>query len=192
MTGTWALGWATNDIVTAAEYKKSVGAIFDTTLGGSAASIDITSISATYANLMLSVYARGDNAATTTSVLMRFNGDAGANYDWQQLRGAAAVASAAEAFANTTLATGVAPGNTAGANLFGALDIFIPHYAGSTNNKTFVSVSCAKVGTTTGLILVDHFGGGWRSNAAINQITLLPTSGNFVTGTRATLYALGA
>jgi hypothetical protein len=141
---------------------------------------------------MAIIYARGDIAATTSSVLMQFNGDTAGNYDWQQLRGAAATASASEAFANTTGVVGVSPGGTAGANLFGAISLFIPHYAGTTNNKTWVSTSFAKVGTTTGLVLRDDFGGGWRSSAAINRVTFLPTSGNFVTGTRVTLYALGA
>lgn len=192
MTGTWASGFVTGDIITAAEYKKQAGSIYDTTLGASAASIDVTGISATYANLMMSIYARGDTASASTNTLMRFNGDTAANYDYQQLHGAGASATAVETFAATSSIVMVAPANTAGANLFGSAEVFIPHYAGSTNNKQFVSIAASKFGTTTGLLFVDIFGGGWRSTAAINQITLFPAAGNFVAGTRVTIHALGA
>lgn len=177
--------------MTAAEFKKSAGSIFDSTLGGSAATIIISGISATYAHLMVSLYARSDVAAASTAVLMQFNGDAAANYDYQELDGIAAATSAGELFATSGLAIGTAPANTASANLFNAAEIFIPNYAGTSNNKQFVSINSHKTGTTTGLLRVSVFGGGWRSVAAINQITLL-TAGNFVAGTRVTVHALGA
>lgn len=192
MTGTWASGWATGDIVTAAEFKKTAGSVFDTTLGGSAASIDVTAISNTYAHLMISIYARGDTAATSTPVFVRFNGDSGLNYDYQQLFGTAATTGAAELFGQSAASVGSMPANTAGANLFSSHEVFIPHYAGSTNNKQIVTFTSFKLGTTTGLMANNIFGGGWRSNAAINQITLLPSAGNFVAGTRVTIHALGA
>lgn len=192
MTGTWQSGWATGDIVTAAEFKKTAGSVFDSTLGVSAASVDITGISNTYAHLMISIYARSDVAAGVSNVLMRLNGDTAANYDYQDARGNAAVTSASESFAQTSSIIGLSPANTAGANLFSSIELFIPHYAGSTNNKQFVSISGSKSGATTGNLFVDIFGGGWRSNAAINQVTILPASGNFVAGTRVTVHALGA
>lgn len=192
MTGTWATGWATGDIVTAAEFKKTAGSIFDSTLGASAANVDVTGISATYAHLMVSIYARGDVVATQTSMQMRFNGDSSGNYDYQELFASAASPVAAEAFAGTGAPMGFCIGSTAGANLFSATEVFIPHYAGTTNNKSYVSIACRKMGVTTGLLGVDIFGGGWRSNAAINQVTIFPASGNFVAGTRVTVHALGA
>jgi hypothetical protein len=192
MTGTWATGWATGDIVTAAEFKKTAGAIFDSTLGASAANVDVTGISATYAHLMVSIYARGDVASTATAIGMQFNGDTAANYDFQMLQGSASVAAASETFAGTAANLGFASGNTAGANLFSSTEVFIPHYAGSTNNKQFVTIASVKTGTASGSMFVNVFGGGWRSTAAINRITFLPASGNFVTGTRVTVHALGA
>lgn len=192
MTGTWASGWATGDIVTAAEFKKGVGAIFDTTLGGAAANIDVTSISATYAHLLLTLYSRSDAATALVAGLMRFNGDSAANYDYQYVQGQAATASAAESFGASSLTIGNIAGNTAGANLFGTQEIFIPHYAGASNNKGFIALSANKIGVATTNITVNLFGGSWRSNAAINRITLLPGSGSFMAGTRLTIYAMGA
>lgn len=192
MTGTWATGWATGDIVTAAEFKKAAGSVFDTTLGASAANVDVTSISATYAHLMISVYARGDAAATVSNLQLTFNGDGGANYDNQDLFGSAAVATAAEAFAGTSMFIGSIAANTAGANLFGTAEIFIPHYAGSSNNKQVVVINANKAGVASGNMLVGIFGSGWRSTAAINRVTLTLSAGNFVAGTRVTVHALGA
>ncbi len=192
MTGAWNSGWATGDLTLAAQYAKGWGSIADTTLGGSAANVDMTSISGTYAHLLVIVYARGDTALASTFLNMRFNGDAAANYDWQDLRAITTTVSAGEAFAQAQVVMGQIPANTAGANLFSAQCIFIPHYAGSANNKIAVSMSAAKTGTTSGSLINEAYGGFWRSSAAINRITLLPNAGNFVSGTRVTLYAMGA
>lgn len=193
MTGTWASGWATGDVVTAAEFKKSAGSIFDSTLGGSSATVDVTGISATYAHLLVSIYARSDVAATVASVFMQFNGDAAANYDYQYISGSAAAVTAGEGFAVATgCFVGSFPANTAGANLFGTSEVFIPHYAGSTNNKQCVTINSCKAGTTTGLLSAFLLGSSWRSNAAINRLTLTLASGNFVAGTRVTVYGMGA
>lgn len=192
MTGTWATGWATGDIVTAAEFKKGAGSLSDTTAGGAVANIDISGIVATYAHLLISVYARSDTAATSTTLLLRFNGDSAANYDWQQLTGSAAAAGAAESFAASGAFVGNMPANTAGANLFSATEIFIPNYAGAVNNKQSVAINSSKIGTASGNFGVNALGGAWRSNAAINRVTLLPGAGNLVAGTRVTIYGFGA
>lgn len=192
MTGTWATGWATGDIVTAAEFKKSAGSIFDSALGASAASIDVTSISSAYAHLMITLYLRSDAAAGIVNGLMRFNGDTAANYDYQFAQGVAAAASAGETFAATSIQASTIPANTAGANLFGMSTIFIPNYANSTNNKQCICVSSFKSAATTGNMAAQIFGASWRSNAAINRVTILASSGNLVSGSRVTIDALGA
>lgn len=191
-TGTWPLGWATGDVEIGAEYKKGIGALFDSTLGGSAANVDMTSIVGTYAHLLLVVYARGDAAATSAALNMRLNNDSAANYDFQQSQAAGTFATTGETFAATQASIGNMPANTAGANLFSAQCVFIPHYAGSANNKIYVGVSSIKTGTSTGNVILNLPGGFWRSTAAITRITLLPGSGNFVAGTRVSLYGMGA
>lgn len=192
MTGTWPTGWATGDIETAAEFKKGVGAIFDSTLGAPAANVDVTSIVGTYAHLLVVSYLRGDQAAVSNFVNIQFNGDTAANYDLQRLHGAAASTIAAEAFAQTSLLCAYEPAGTAGANLFGASVAFIPNYAGASNNKLVLGASSIKTGTTGGSLTVALTGGFWRSNAAITRVTLIPAAGNFVAGTRVTVYGVGA
>lgn len=189
-SGTWALGWAVGDIVTSAEFKKGVGAIYDTTLGAAAASVDIQNIIGGYAHLLVVVYAR-TNSGTAAELRMRFNNDTGGNYDYQVLDGSAATAQAAETFAATGARVGLIPGTSAGANLFAQVEILIPHYAGSANNKAGCSTCAAKWGTSSGQMQAELDAFFWRSNAAINQLTLYGT-GNLVAGTRVTVYALGA
>lgn len=179
--------------MTAAEFRKSAGSIYDSTLGVAAASIDVSGIVASYAHLLISFYGRSDQATTIVGTLMRFNGDSGANYDYQFVQGQAAATAAAETFAATAVQVGNLPANSAGANLFGANEIFIPHYAGSSNNKQVITVGSSKIGTATTNLNSVIFGGGWRSTAAINRITIFAGgSGNLMAGTRLTIHALGA
>lgn len=192
MSGTWNSGWVAGDVVTAAEFKKGAGAIFDTTLGAGAANIDMTSIPAGYAGLLLMLYGRGVAALAADGAYLRFNGDTGANYDFQQINGVAAVAGAAEGIGVTTGQIGGVPGNNAPANVFGSITVFIPHYANTANNKACNSISHLRQSAVSGGLVTGLFGMSWRSTAAINRLTLILGTGNFAAGTRATLYALGA
>lgn len=192
-SASWLNGWLTGDLVTAAEFQKSAGSISDTTLGSAAANINVTSIPGGYAHLLIHLYARSDNASANTTCLMRFNGDTAANYDYQQLRGSATTSTAAEAFAQTSmLVANAIPANTATANVFGGIDIWIPNYAGSANNKCAISSFAHKEGTATTNLQAGETAAFWRSNSAITQVTLLPGAGNFNTGTRMTVYVFGA
>jgi hypothetical protein len=192
-SASWANGWVTGDIVSAAEYRKSMGSIFDSTLGAAAASIDVTGIVATYAHLLVELYARTDSATNgLDGCSLRFNGDAAANYDYQIANFSAAASSISEAFAQTGINAGLAVGGGSAANLFATTIWEIAHYAGSANNKTVNGQAAGKTGTATTNMSVRDFAGFWRSNAAINRITLFPGTGNFAAGTRCTIYALGA
>jgi hypothetical protein len=194
-SASWANGWLPGDIMTAAEFKKGVGCIYDTTLGVAAASIDVTGIVATYAHLLLVSYLRGDTATATITVALRFNNDSGANYDAQSIANSAATTLAAgENIAATSgnIDRGVTPGGTAAASEFGAMATLIPAYAGTTGQKSAISMVAGRSGTTTGLISTMLCSTFWRSTAAINRITLLPSAGNFVAGSRLSIYALGA
>jgi hypothetical protein len=191
LSGTWSAGWAVGDVVTSAEFKKGVGCIYNTTLGVAAASIDVTGINATYAHLRVVLYGRGDTAATEISVGMRFNGDTAANYDSEYVQGNGGTPQAAQTLADTSIACGLVAAASATAGVFDGADFVIPAYAGTTGQKVVSGTYTTKRGTAGGLFAA-AFGGWWRSTAAINQITLFPTAGNFVAGTRLSIYAMGA
>jgi hypothetical protein len=168
--------------------------VFDTTLGAAAASIDTGAVlPTTYAHMRIEVYARTDSATNGVDAInLRFNNDSAANYDFQLGTFSAATATASESFAATSAQGGLAVGGAAGANLFAVSVYEIAHYGGSANNKAVSGLASAKAGTTTGKMQVQPFGGFWRSSAAINRVTLIPSSGNFAAGTRVTVYVLGA
>src|SRR5262249_17299627 len=152
----------------------TAGGVFqlaDTLLGADTANFDFTSISGSYIALKLTLYLRGDTAAATTNATLRFNNDSGSNYDYQYGLGQAATASAAETFAQTSCSLGSIPANTAGANLFGDIEIWIPHYAGAANNKALISSWASKSGTSTTNLTSGQMAGFYRSNTAITRIT---------------------
>lgn len=196
MSGTWTTDWATNDVVTAAEFRKSLGCVADSTLGGAAASIDFTGLPTTYAHLMVILYGRGDTAAALTNVQCRFNNDSTATYHQQALdaTGATVTAADAGAAAVTSALIGFIPAATSPANAFGQLDMVVAHYANAVNQKTFVAKSYAKSAATgVGAGFLRTVGGVWMlAPVAINRITLFPAAGNFAAGTRASVYVMGS
>lgn len=180
----------TDDPVTASQLNGLPVRIANTTLSGDAASIDFTSIPAHYAHLMLVCYLRSSAGSTVDNGLARFNNDSAGNYDVQLLQATAATPSASESFAATSWFAGGMPGNTAGANLFSAVTVTVQHSAGGLNNKVTRSRWAIKFGTTTADISIGAAGGSWRSNVAINQVTVFAQSGDLKSGSRATLYGL--
>lgn len=192
MSGTWAAGWVAGDVVTAAEYAKGTGAIFNSTLGADAASFDITGIVATYAHLRIVAQLRGTEATASSNAAIRFNNDSSAIYDWERLFGNGAAAGAGEGLAATGGQIGFIPGSTVGAGIAATLEIVIPNYAGTTFNKGYTSTCNHKVGVASGNVYTGVWGGQWRSTAAINRITLVPQANNFLAGSRVTVYAMGS
>ena len=157
----------------------------ETVLGSAAATIDFTSIPATYRHLKLVCYAQNDTGASTLS--LRFNGDSGASYDFQNIRGSATNATAGETFAATEIGLTAIH---ATANIFTATEVMIPHYANTANNKSLTATSAYKQGVASTNLRAQTVSGFWRNNSAINRITLINSSNNFNTGTVITLYGL--
>lgn len=183
---------ATGELISAAQWNRLQMLLADSSLSGTAASFDFTSIPAHWTHLMVVVYARSDEALATVGALkIRFNGDTAANYDSQILDGIAAAVTASEQFAATAGFAGLHPRGTSGANLFSATKVVIPNYANAANNKAADCQSSSKVGVAAGNLAKRQTAVFWRSNAAITQVTILPEASNFVAGSRATLYGMG-
>lgn len=168
--------------------------LFDTTLASAAASINVTSIPATFAHLMFVFQARGDTAAADVAATLRLNGDTGANYDFMAVYNATAASiTGSESFAVTSIAPtlGTLPAATAPASTFGSLIVTIPNYAGTVANKSVHCDFATKIGTSTGNMYVIRTSAFWRSTAAVNQLTILAGAGNFIIGSRLTVYGMG-
>lgn len=193
-SASWLNGWLTGDVVTAAEFRKGAGCVYDTTVAGSvASSIDTLAVlPTTYAHMLVIIYGRGDTAATAANVLMRFNNDGAANYQSQTITTTNTTVTAAESLAASSLYVGGMPANTATGNYFSAQRILIPHYANAVNHKAIeVTAGFRTVATTTGGNSAQSVG-WWGSTSAINRIQIFPAAGNFAIGTRMSVYVMGS
>lgn len=182
---------ATGDLITAAQINRWCVMLADSVLDSPAATFDLTSIPAHWSHLKLVAYLRGDSASVAVPVYVRFNNDASAIYDRQALVANAATVTGSESISNTSAQIGNMPDSSGLADSFGVLELTIPYYAGTTDLKSASSIGGHKRDNSTGNVYVEQYSVHWRSAAAINRITLLPSSGNFDTGSRVSLYGTG-
>jgi hypothetical protein len=157
--------------------------IATTTLGSAAANIQFSTIPGTYTDLVVTLL------VNTTSVDARivrctFNGDTGANYSATRLQGngTAAAASASTGQANIPLTLNATTSTTI--PTYYQFSVF--SYAGSTNKTVLAEGNADKNGSG----VVDRTVGLWQNTAAITTINITPSSGNFNTGTVATVYGI--
>jgi hypothetical protein len=152
-----------------------------------AASMDFTSIPSTYTDLVIKTSARTNAVAVNQAHWVRFNGDTATNYTARLLEGNGSTAASYTNAGYTYIYLGEATASTATASTFGSTDAYIPNYLASTAKSVSVNAASENNGSTT---YIDLVAGIWTGTAAINQITILPTSGNFVQYTTATLYGV--
>lgn len=156
---------------------------------GGASSIDFTSIPATYTDLQLVFTTRCTTAALTVSTLMRLNNDTSANYSWKEF-----FQNPVDGYGSTgnlsasSVNAGMGVGATATASTFSNSSAYIPQYTDSAAKSVLVESSASNntQNSDGGL-----YAGYWTGTAAINQVTLFPTTGNFVQYSTATLYGIG-
>ena len=157
------------------------------TLGSAAATITFSDLPGTYTDIIGVVSFAVSTAGYTPG--LRFNSDQGTNYSNTLLYGNGSVAQSTRRSNVTYIYTGQF-GATNSTSSPIALAIFhVMSYANTNVYKTVLS-STSGEGSGNG---VDRTVGLWRSTSAITSITLFgaPT-GNFVTGTTASLYGIKA
>lgn len=143
-----------------------------------------------FTHLKVIYNARGTQTATATGINLTFNGDTGSNYDGERAVFTTSAAFA-EQIAQTSVQIGVVSAASATANYASSGEILIADYRGTTFFKTAVSsenpVLLAQ--STTNLSSRIH-SGWWRDTSAITSITLTLTSGNYVSGSKFSLYGI--
>lgn len=157
--------------------------------GGGAASITFSAIPSTHENLRLTLMGRTTQAATSTLITLTFNGDGGANYDYQQVFGVGVAEDANSGAAATSLPCGTLSGSTAPAGVASQSILEINGYARSIFQKAITMLYGTKVGIAAANSSV-VLQGWWRNTAVISSIVLTPASGNFAEGTVASLYGI--
>jgi len=156
--------------------------IATTTLGSSQASIDFTSISGSYTDLVI-VGSIKSATATNPQTYVRFNGDTGSNYSVTTLYGNGSSAGSTRFSSQTFIRYNyVTDPNTTN---FATMIMNISNYSNSTTYKTALT----KFGLAS--IGLDATVGLWRSTSAITQVTFtLESATNFASGCVFTIYGI--
>jgi hypothetical protein len=147
---------------------------------GGAATIDFSSILTSWTDLAILVSARSTSSGDIFS--LSFNGStssfSGIYLYWENTTANSGSLARYGGRVNTSSST---------ASTFASTMIYIPNYAGSTNKSySSDSVSENNAAAAPGSLIA----GLWSNTAAINQITLTPSAGNFAQYSTATLYGI--
>ena len=160
--------------------------IASNTLNTSAASVTFSSIPGTYTDLVVRISTRSSGAG---GVFMQLNSDASSLYSTTRLRGTGASASSARTTDATNLYFGLDVNSTSTANTFTSQEIYIPNYTVAQNRaiSNFLVQENDAASTYTN---IDIQAGLYRSTTTITSVTILKTSGNFVSGSSFFLYGI--
>lgn len=161
----------------------------DEVLTGLASSIDLVDINQDFRHLELHTALRSNSGSGVNGGTIRFNGDAGANYDVQTLDGNGTGVGAVQLFAQDGAIGNVLVPGAGSATLFGTAVCWVPDYTDTAMDKVVFSQAAEKHGTASGNMFTRQGVGYWRSAAAINQISIVAQAGQFVAGSRITLVA---
>jgi hypothetical protein len=143
------------------------------TVGSPQASYTMSSIPATYTDLVLIIQA----TTISANYNLRLNGDTGSNYSYTSLWGNGSSAASYRSTNNTVI------GLTYTSSGVPMSKIQIQNYANTTTYKTVLNRQDDSVNATGAAV------GLWRNTAAINSITIVST-GNLPTGSTFTLYGV--
>tara|TARA_R110000822_G_scaffold116901_3_gene248808 strand:+ start:1369 stop:1875 length:507 start_codon:yes stop_codon:yes gene_type:complete len=155
-----------------------------TTLGGNTASYTFGSISSAYTDLIL--IARIQQVTDGEDVAIQFNSDTGTNYSRTYLCGDGSTAHSGRSTSSTSIICDhhATPPTT---NAFSTNIIHIQNYSNTNTNKSILARSGSS-GTLAATVAVS---GLWRSNTAVNSVTIFCTNGsNMKANTTLSLYGI--
>jgi hypothetical protein len=161
---------------------------------GASATIEFTSIPATYRSLEIHLVGRSTNASGFNSVTLTFESSPTAgSYNHQRFVAFGTSTAAQENIgATSSILVGTAPGSTAVAAAHGAVRISLIEYANTNVMKTSISHSLGVDTLASAGIGTDVNAGIWESTTAIDRVRLSIAAGSWTTTTRATLYGIPA
>jgi hypothetical protein len=138
-----------------------------------------------YKHLQIRLVARASQSGAQGLVWATLNGDSGGNYSLHRISGTGSSVVSAGSAGQPNFYFGLVPAGSATANSFsGAIvDIFDAY---STIKNTTIKTSTGNVDNPEVVI----YSGAWYNLSAINLITMTNFSGNFVTGSRFSLYGI--
>jgi hypothetical protein len=153
--------------------------------------VTFSSIPQTFQDLEIVFYGAGTASAANVDIDIRFNGDSGSNYDYQFLQGTAVSAQAAGSVAVSSIRSTSINAASGASSSADQATIRIPAYVNSTLQKSLVTSSGLKNGTSsTSNLFIFAVAGWWRSTAAITSVSLILSSGNYASGSVVSLYGI--
>lgn len=161
-----------------------------TVASGGEASWTSAAIPAGYKDLIVTVVGQSEAVGASDDLCMRFNGDSGANYDYQTNSGNASWFFS-QGVAAVKFIVGWLSGAGAGATRPSRSQIVIHDYAGTVWMKGYTAESGLSQGTAANQQWSGKFSGTWRNTAAITTLTFLSGSGSDLTvGTVIRIYGM--
>ena len=165
---------------------------------GGASTIDFTSIPDSYEHLQLRLFLRNTETVYAYGyVAAKFNNDSGANYTGHRLYGTGASPYADVTVFGTVAASNMEFGWTVDAksgydSRFGVSVVDILDYKNTAKHKTVRSLTGydTNVSTAADNGQVGIYSSHWRSNDAINRITLYTYAGTYAQYSHAALYGV--
>lgn len=158
---------------------------------GGQASIDFAAIPGTFTHLQLIGNGRGTAASTVTAVQMRFNGDSGSNYDYEQLyANDGNPAAGYEVLGDTSMQLMQLPASSSTAGYASSAHATIADYANAVFHKSMLTHMPIQRTAGTGNMFDATLVGFWHSTSPITDIHLFCGAGNFAEGTKVSLYGI--
>lgn len=154
------------------------------------ASITTPALSQAYKHLRVIIKARDTSASHSFVMLLRLNGDGGANYRTWGVGATGSTVAAAGGGGATSASPFAYPGSLADANVFGAAVVDILDYTNATTWKSLSGQGGVYADVTAGDQFFATVTGAWQSTAAITTLTLTSGGITFAAGTRLSVYGL--
>jgi hypothetical protein len=155
---------------------------------GGASSIDFTSISSSYNNLLILISVRRTSSTGTGQLAMQINGDTGSNYIYKLIEGTGTGVGAGSSSSSTQLRIGQAEPSNFTSDTFSSTSVLIPNYKGS----NFKSVNTDSSSENNASESYNMFTANrWSSTSSITSISIFPAAGgNFAQYSTAYLYGI--
>jgi hypothetical protein len=158
---------------------------------GGAASIDFTSIPATYTDLLIKISSRTTftGSGVRDQIAIKFNASSTSDYSDRWVYGIPSIATSSFGTSSATFSLiGYTSGNSSGANTFGSAEVYIPNYASNTNKSASGEGVGEDNSASTGLAMSAIL----RANtAAITSISIISyNAANLLQYSTATLYGI--
>ena len=155
---------------------------------GGSASINFTSIPATYTHLQVRAILRSTRALSQAGLILRLNSDTGNNYSWHGLVGDGSSLSAFDTQGLPSfMYLGEHPAGNASSSMFGTVVIDILDYANTNKYKTVRTLSGQDRNTTGEVRLLS---GNWRNTNAVTGITIKEDISNIAEFSSIALYGI--